>query len=228
MRGSSSQSVQRCARRRGSALISFAVVGHHARIVEATTLAHNIGAVITLDDGSVGADGNHLRAWDITSTLESVWAAVLEDDAQPVPGFVEQAEQALAAAPEPVVSFYLGRSRPPRWQDRIAPAVAIADRVNSCWITAVHTIHAVALAIHSDLREDWLDFAHANPLPIDERMSAWCIARDHTVAYTWPSICDHADGPTLIEHRDARPRDAPRKAWRTGTRAMWTAAATAM
>lgn len=209
-------------------MISFAVVGHHARLVEATSLAHSIGGVITLDDGSIGADGNHLRAWDATSTLESDWAAVLEDDAQPVAGFVEQVEQALAVAPEPVVSFYLGQSRPPRWQTRIAPAIRAADRSGACWITAVHAIHAVGIAMHADLREDWLDFAHSNPLPTDERITAWCLARDHKIAYTWPSLVDHADGPTLIEHRDARPRDVPRVAWRTGTREHWTPAAVSM
>lgn len=211
-----------------NALISFAVVAHQTRLTEAAQLAHTLGAVITLDDGSIGADRNHLRAWADTSTLDSDWAVVVEDDAEPVPGFLEQAEQALAVAPEPVVSLYLGQSRPPRWQERIAPAIRHADRTGSCWITAVHTIHAVALAIHADLREDWLDFAHANPLPIDERMSAWCVAREHRVAYSWPSLTDHADGPTLIEHRDARPRDAPRKAWRTGTREYWTSTSVSM
>jgi hypothetical protein len=209
-------------------LISFAVVGHHARIVEATSLAHSIGGVVTLDDGSIGASGNHLRAWDATTTLPSDWACVLEDDAVPVDGFVEQAERALACTPERVVSFYLGRSRPPRWQERIAPAIRHADRAGSCWITTVHAIHAVAIAIHADLREDWLDFARTNPLPIDERMSAWCVAREHRVAYSWPSLVDHADGPTLIEHRDARPRDVPRVAWRTGTREYWTTAGVSM
>lgn len=209
-------------------MISFAVVGHEARIVAATDLAHTVGAIISLDDGSLGADRNHLRAWEETATLDAAWSGVLEDDAQPVAGFVEQAEQALAVAPEPVVSFYLGRGRPPRWQERIDRANRVADRTNSCWITAPHAIHAVGIAIRTELRDDWLDFAHHNPLPIDERLSAWCVAREHRVAYTWPSLLDHRDGPTLVEHRDARPRDIPRVAWRTGTHTTWTSKAVAM
>lgn len=209
-------------------MISWAVVGHEQRLLQATELAHTIGAVISLDDGTKGAEANHLEAWELTATEESNWAAVLEDDAQPVPGFLQQAEQALSMAPEPVVSFYLGTGRPKRWQERIPPAIAKADRTNTCWLTTVHTIHAVALAIHVDLREDWLDWAHDNTLPIDERMSAWCADRGHGVAYTWPSLVDHADESTLIKHRDGRPRDTPRRAWRTGTRTQWTSKTTSM
>lgn len=201
---------------------SFAVVGHHARIVEATSLAHAVGGVIVLDDGSIGADGNHLRAWDATSTLPSDWAVVLEDDAQPVAGFVEQAEQALTMAPEPVVSFYLGRTRPRRWQERIAPALANAERRQAHWLTTTHVLHAVAVAIRVELRDDWLTFAHTSPLPIDERLTAWCITRDHKVAYSLPSLVDHADGPTLIEHTSTAAATGPRRAWRTGTRTGWT------
>ncbi len=205
------------------ATISFAVVGHHARIVEATSLAHSVDAVLLLDDGSVGADGNHLRAWADTATLDSDWAVVLEDDAQPVTGFNTQAEQALTAAPEPVVSFYLGQTRPHRWQqERITPAIPQADRADANWLITTHVLHAVAIALHVDLREDWLDFAHSNPLPIDERLSAWCLVRDHKVAYTWPSLVDHADGPTLIQHANTAGATGPRRAWRTGRRAHWT------
>lgn len=203
-------------------MISFAVVGHHARIIEATGLAHSVGAVVVLDDGSIGADGNHLRAWDATSTLPSDWAVVLEDDAQPVPGFLEQAERALAAAPEPVVSFYLGQTRPRRWQERIAPAIAHAERRQAHWLTTTHVLHAVAVAIHVRLREDWQAFARTNTLPIDERLTAWCLARDHKVAYSLPSLVDHADGPTLVNHKSTVGGIGPRRAWRTGARTIWT------
>ena len=207
-------------------MISFAVVGHKARILAATDLARSIGAVACIDDGTLGAGGNHHHAWQATTGHQTDWAAVLEDDALPVPGFVNQAEQALTVAPEPVVSFYLGRTRPVLWQERVAPAVATADRAGTHWLTSTHAVHAVALAIHTALREDWLDFA--SDLPPDERMSAWCLARGHRVAYTWPSLVNHADGPTLVRHANTGGTTAPRVAWRTGTRDHWTPAATQM
>lgn len=209
-------------------MISYAVVGHINRILAATDLAHSIGAVVTLDDGSKGAAANHLEAWRLTATLAAPWAAALEDDAQPVPGFLAQAEQALKVAPEPVVSMYLGRTRPKRWQERIAPAIATADRAGAHWLTATHVLHAVAVAMHASLREDWLDFAHSSTLPPDERLTAWCIARGHRVAYTHPSLVQHADGPTLVRHANTAGVHGPRKAWRTGTRDTWTDRAVAM
>lgn len=205
-------------------MISWAVVAHHSRLPAATDLAKTLDAVLALDHGDIGAGANHLRAWELTETLDADWAAVVEDDALPVPGAPEQALHALTAAPTPVVSFYLGTTRPRRWQERIAPAIATADRAGACWLTTTHAIHAVAIALHTSVREDWLDFAHTSPLPIDERMAAWCIARGHRVAYTWPSLFDHEDGGTLVEHANPTPA-GPRKAWRTGTRDTWTSKA---
>lgn len=208
-------------------MISYAVVGHEARIVQAADLARSIGAVVSLDDGTLGAGTNHVRAWNLTTARPSDWAAVLEDDAEPVDGFTRQAEAALTAAPEPVVSFYLGRTRPVRWQrERIAPALANIDHTDPHWLVTTHVLHAVAVAIHTEIRNDWIDFATDHRLPPDERLSAWCIARSHKVAYTWPSLVDHADGPPLVDH-SGQP-DGPRIAWRTGTRTLWTPAATPM
>ncbi|WP_280473285.1 hypothetical protein [Nocardia asiatica] len=209
-------------------MISYAVVAHTDRIVQATELAHSIGAVISLDDGSKGAGGNHLEAWRLTSGLETEWAAVLEDDALPVPGFTQQAEQALEAAPEPVVSFYLGRTRPVRWQERISRALIRIDDRDPHWLITTHVLHAVAVALHTDLCDDWLDFATDNTLPPDERMTAWCIARGHKVGYAWPSLVDHADGPTLVKHSNTGNTTSPRIAWRTGTRDAWTPASLPM
>jgi len=209
-------------------MISFAVVAHSSRLEAATELAKTVGGVIALDSGDVGPGANHLRAWALTETLEEPWCCTLEDDALPVPGFVQQAQEALAVVPAGVVSFYTGTTRPARWQERIAPAVSVADRTNACWLIGTHTLHAVAIAIRTELRDDWLDFAAGNPLPIDERMSAWCIARGHRVAYTWPSLVQHADGPTLVRHANTAGAHGPRKAWRTGTRDTWTDKAVTM
>lgn len=209
-------------------MISFAVVAHEQRLIEATELAHSIGAVIALDDGSKGAGANHLEAWRLTAGVESEWGAVLEDDAIPVPRFLAQAEQALAVAPEPVVSFYAGTTRPRRFQDCLRPATATADHIGACWLTSSLAAHAVAIAIHTDLREDWIDFATDNALPPDERLTAWMHARGHRIAYSWPSICNHADGPTLVTHSSTHGVAGPRKAWRTGTRDIWTSKAVTM
>lgn len=206
-------------------MISTAVVAHEARLVAATELANSLGALISLDDGGKGAGGNHVDAWRLTASTESEWAAVLEDDAEPVPDFLAQAEMALAVAPEPVVSFYAGRTRPKRWQDCLRPATATADRIGACWLTTTLAAHAVAIAMHTDLREDWIDFATDHTLPPDERLTAWMQARDHRIAYSWPSLVNHADGPTLVRHTHTQGVAGPRRAWRVGTRDHWTSKA---
>ncbi len=204
-------------------MISYAVVAHESRLVQATNLAHSVGAVVSVDDGSKGAGANHVEAWRLTAGIEDAeWAAVLEDDAEPVQDFLLQAQQALQVAPEPIVSFYAGRTRPRRWQDALRPAVAEADRVNACWLTTSLAAHAVAIAMHVDLREDWIEFATHHHLPPDERLTAWMYARGHRIAYTWPNLVDHADGPSLISSTNTQGVTGPRKAWRTGTRQHWT------
>jgi hypothetical protein len=209
-------------------VISCCVVGHADRIVEATDLARTLGAAVVMDDGTIGADANHLLAWAETARTETEWCAVLEDDALPVAGFVEQAELALAAAPADVVSFYLGKGRPVRWQYLIPGALEKADQGRAHWITTNHMLHAVAVAMRAPLRADWLAWADTSTLPIDDRLGAWCRSRRHSIAYTVPSLVEHSDLPTLVRHRDRRPRTKPRAAWRTGVREVWNSKAVAM
>jgi hypothetical protein len=49
----------------------------------------------------------------------------------------------------------------------------------------------------------------------------WSTRNNVEVAYTVPSLVDHADGPTLVQHRDSSVREPGRVAWKTGTRRKW-------
>lgn len=202
-------------------MISWAVVAHKSRLPAALDLATTLDATVSVDDGSLGAAENHLRSWQATQTPDAEWCAVVEDDAVPVPDVTTQALQALAVAPEPVVSMYLGRGRPVLFQDRISRTLATMGDRDPHWLTATHVLHAVAVAIHADLVGDWLDWAQDKTRPIDERLTAWCIARGHRVAYAWPSLFDHQDGPSLIPADKRYRPERARTAWRTGTRDAW-------
>jgi hypothetical protein len=90
------------------------------------------------------------------------------------------------------------------------------------WIDTHYLLHAVAVAMRSDLRDDWLTTAPTLDFPIDQRLSEWARMRGHRIAYSLPSLVEHADWPTLVQHRDRQPRTEPRIAWRTGTRETWT------
>lgn len=126
------------------------------------------------------------------------WAVILEDDGLPVKGFREQAGLALAAAPDPVVSFYLGRRRPPQFQVPIANALHRADEADACWIRWVEGLHGVASAMRTDLVDGFL--ARRDPqLPIDQAMGRWACGEGLQISYSTPSLVDHADAPTLVQ-----------------------------
>ncbi len=212
----------------GETLISYAVVGHTDRIIPATELAKTLGATLSVDDGTAGSAANHLRAWELTAAIPSDYGLVIEDDAELVDDFTKQAAAALAVAPTPVASLYLGRSRPRMIQRSIPEALAHADKTNAHWIVDGHRVlHAVAVAIRTELRDDWLDVAAGIDLPADERLTAWCQLRGHRVCYSVPSLVNHHDWPTLI-NRPTYTTHEPRRAWRVGTRDAWNSTAVPM
>jgi hypothetical protein len=206
-------------------MTSIAVVAHTARRMEADVLAAEVGSdVVSIDDGTLGADGNHRRVWrwhaDMHAADPTDWAVTLEDDALPVQGFCDQLDAALKVAPAPVVSLYLGTDGRDHWQSRIRHAYTRTSAA-TCWlVTAGTLLHAVAVAIRTDL----LPTLDLDPgVPPDAAISNWCKRHGHPVAYSIPSLCDHADGPPVITRRgDPHPRDVPRHAHRVGTRTHWT------
>ncbi|WP_280365921.1 hypothetical protein [Nocardia wallacei] len=205
--------------------VAFGVVAHTARRPAAELLAAQLGAYLSVDDGTLGAVGNHRHVWEVLVDAPARWVCVVEDDAVPVTDFGDQLAAALAAAPSPVVSLYLGRSRPPGWTQRqVRSAVDAADSVGACWVMADRMLHAVGVCLRANLVRDMLTHTrHVRKLvPVDQRFDRWLRLRKLRVAYSVPSLVDHRDGPTLIEHPDGQPRTEPRTAWRTGGRAAWT------
>lgn len=212
--------------------IAIGIVAHTDRLAQANTLASQVEAEhIAIDDGVLGCEGNHRRVWRHLAHSGAYWTVVLEDDALPVPFFRTQLAAALAVAPAGIVSLYLGRSRPPQWQQRIERATYAATAHEASFILHTRLLHCVGVAIKSRLVGDMVDItatAACHGLPMDEAITAWARAHRYGVAYTWPSLVDHADGPTLAYHRDHAQRDAPRKAWSAGTRKRWGTAQVAM
>lgn len=209
------------------------IVAHVAREEHAWQLADTVDAEsITYDDGTLGCLGNHLRVWRKYENHPQDWIVVLEDDAVPCPQFRAQLAAALAAAPAPIVSLYLGTGYPTHWQDSIRQVTMLADHADTAWILARHLLHAVGVAIRVEMLPGMLAHIHQAsrarvdrsvlPLPIDEAITEWAQDRDHSIAYTWPSLVDHADEGTLAAHQDGATRTEPRRAWRHGTRDHWS------
>lgn len=171
---------------------------------------------VSVDNGVLGCDANHVAVQRHLSALPADWYVVLEDDAVVVPDWRRQVAAALEVAPQPVVSLYLGRLRPPQFVSQVVRAVGCANSADASWIVGRRMLHAVGYAIRADLLASLNDFDSA--LPADERLSAWRSG----VAYCWPSLVDHADLPTVVRHRDGQPRQPGRTAYRVGGRDVWT------
>lgn len=209
--------------------VAIGVVGHNQRGNQAADLMHQAGAVYrSMDNGTLGYRANHRRVWRRLTRYNTHWSAVIEDDAQPVTDFPNQLQQALQAAPTPIVGLYLGH--PEHWrthrtlQRDLETAITQAHTQDACYITTQALLHGVGIAIHTKLVDDMLEHTEHSDRPFDFAIRNWARAKGHTISLCIPSLVDHADGPTLLQHQDSNPRRR-RKAWRTGTRNTWTSKA---
>ena len=189
--------------------IKFCVVGHHSRIGYAQRLAALLDAHLLIDDGSRGANWNHRRAieWAAEQPCRVV---VLEDDALPVPDFIERVGEWLNGFPESLVSFYLGTGRPPQYQMQIAERLIVADKTRADYITLSRLIHGVCYSVPPEHVQRVLS-RWDNSKPADYAVGdAW----GGSVIYPCYSLVDHADGEPVERHPDSAPRTERRRAWR--------------
>lgn len=203
--------------------IIYGVVADMRRQQQAWDLANVTDAkVLSYDEGGhLGCTRNHHKVWTKLLQHGGDWGVVLEDDAVPVHGFTEQVAAALADPPADVIGLYLGKSYPRAWQRFVKKACA---HETANYIVSSHLLHCVATAIRMDLVPDMLRFIGSmseQDWPIDEQVTHWCRLRGYQVAYTLPSLVDHADGPTLLNHPDGDGRMMARVAYRVGTRPHW-------
>lgn len=208
-------------------MFTIAIVAHTTRTNQAWNLANQTDAAyVAIDDGTLGCEGNHKRVWQwLTNHNPEPWSVVLEDDAVPCNNFRNQLEQALAVAPSNIVGLYLGH--PDHWtpiptrKQRVTDAGWKATTTDASWILTQEFIHGVGIAIKTELVPDMLRNLN-RALPIDNSIWKWAHKSEQPIAFTWPSLVNHHDGPTLIKHRDGLPRKHERKAWNFGTRERWT------
>ena len=207
------------------------VVAHTSRCEQAHRLAETVGAVyLSMDDGTLGCEASHRKVWDRLYEMDprADHCVVLEDDAIITDSFRQQLDMVLTAAPTPIVSLYRGHNVNNRaFETNGLLATGRADTENAHWVTALHLLHAVGVAIRTELVPDML--THIGPLPdkfpIDERISHWAKTVKQQISYCHPSIVDHADGATAIlthHRRDKLPRPQGRVAYQYGTRDTWT------
>lgn len=204
---------------------AIGVVGHRERMVGAWELAQAVDAsYLSIDQGEWGSTRNHLKVWThlaadhVAGRWSPQWLVVLEDDAVPCNDFREQLDAALASAPSDVVGLYLGTGYPTAWQDFIQHV----QNDPAHWTQTHSLLHGVGTAIRAELVPSMLEWVgNVGSRPIDDAITEWVRSKAQVVSYTRPSLVDHHDWPTLINHPDQEGRENPRRAWQFGTRPDW-------
>ncbi|EBY0801688.1 hypothetical protein DUU53_00745 [Salmonella enterica subsp. enterica serovar Berlin] len=194
-----------------SSQVKFIIVGHRQRIVQASSLAEDLGADCSLliDDLGKGANAGHRRAME--------WAAeqdcrivVLEDDAILMPAFRDEVPLWLNRFPDSLVSFYLGTGRPPQYQMQIAERLIVADKSRADYITLPRLIHGVCYSVPPQYLPRVLarwDSSKAADYAVGDACGGY-------VVYPCYSLVEHADGESVEQHPDGAPRTERRRAWR--------------
>lgn len=196
-------------------LYRIAVVGDVRRKTQAYELAQALDADLVLDTQASGLTANGQRAWAAASMTNSDWTVVLEDDAIPCTDFHTRLAEALTSTPTDVVSLYCGTSYPLQAQDVYRLAITEADNAGANYFTLPNLWHTVGVAIRTPLVKQMLEHIDGLTLPLDEAITTWMLAEGRRAAYTHPSLVDHRDDHTVIQHPDGIERTMPpRKAWR--------------
>lgn len=190
------------------------VVSHHSRkLPEWVGIADFVGVDQGDADTPAGrvarAADNHLGVLQWLAE-HTGWCVVLEDDAILCEQFLVCAESALAVAPEPLVSFYLGTGYPSSAQRNIRPAIDYARCSGAAWIIGP-LLSSVAYAVHSSILSEVVKDLTTRSGEVSARL------KGYNCAYTAPSLVDHTDGPSTVW----APNDTLRKAWWHGDRRDW-------
>jgi hypothetical protein len=157
------------------------------------------------DDKGYGAKANHLRAWEWLGKQDTSVGVVLEDDVILCEDFLPNLAEFFIHSETPVNSLYLGRGRPPQYQERIALGIT----QNTSYITADALFSGQGYAMPINyFSEKIRQQVAAVDLPIDESITHWIQSWHGRVSYPKYSLIDHHDGPTLIaNHGDGQPRN---------------------
>lgn len=195
-------------------LYQITVVGDVRRKTQAYDLAASLDADLVLDTQASGLTANGQRAWTAAAMTNAEWTVVVEDDAIPCTDFNTHLTTALENAPCDVVSLYCGTSYPLQAQDVYRQAITLANQHGDHYLTLPNLWHTVGVAIRTHLVRHMIEHIADTTLPLDEAITTWMHTTNRPVAYTWPSLVDHRDDTTIINHPDGLGRTMPRRAWR--------------
>lgn len=197
-------------------------MAHTLRAEDAWTLRQATDAdLVVIDDGSMGETQCGDTTWEDLSDLNTDWSVVLQDDAVLVDGFRPALDAALDVAGDALVGLYVGTCRPRSWE--VQYAVEVADAMDASWLTSSLMLWGVGIAMPTRLIPEFLTWGRSRQAGTDaryDRRLGWFARRiGLPIKYTWPSLVDHADGPSLVaKPRPQRIQPCSRVARRVGVR----------
>lgn len=182
------------------------IVGHHSRIDWIGQLQDAIpGAAAIIDNADEGAHAGHRKALELAQAVGER-CIIIEDDAIPVVGFMQLAEQWCDKFPDNLISFYLGTGRPVSWQARVDDAL---ERTAGPFIILPRLIHGVCYSIPTAHVERVLKRMQDSDDGADFAIGrAW----GRSVIYPVESLVEHRDGLSVERHPDREPRTERRVA----------------
>lgn len=192
-------------------MIVTVVTAHTSRLNAAQRLCDTLDATMFLDDGTLGEPGNTRAALRWAEQQDATHAIVIQDDAQPVDGFLELAHAAINERPDHIISYYLGTGRPA--QAEAGAAIRQAKRGNAEWLTLQRLYWGVAWSTPTDLLPRLNRWLATHDGPTDRSIGHWMRTAKLRCSYVWPCLVDHKDDRSLI-HRGAH---IERKAWAVRT-----------
>lgn len=131
------------------------------------------------------------------------WHVVIQDDAMPAPNLLPGLARALDHVPDDVhlVSPYLGTRRPA--QIAWTTTAQRARQARASWVQSRTLGWGVAIAVRTAVIPDMLRGAdRLTGIPYDSRIGRTMAAMGSMCWYTWPSLVDHRESPSLIARGD--------------------------
>lgn len=127
---------------------------------------------------------------------------VIQDDAIPCRDLVTGVEKALAYVPAgSPMCLYLGKVKP--FRRVVEPAAREAGESGASWLVMKETYWGPGIVLPTSQIADvvgWGD-QHPNLANYDRRVGRWYLSRSVPVWYTWPSLVEHRDSPSLVKGR---------------------------
>ncbi|MDW5329547.1 hypothetical protein [Plantactinospora sp. KLBMP9567] len=147
-------------------------------------------------DGPPTALRTAMRAWS-SIPAGATHHLVLEDDAEPSPGFAEHAERAAAAMPDVAIAFHSN------WSSRNGGAVRLGLLAGARWARAAgEYTPTVALMLPAAVGAGFAAYAaaHGDTWPGDVVMARYLSAVGVPTYLTVPNLVEHGDLPSLTDN----------------------------